>query len=137
MDIQLKIDRLSMLLPDKEIYYMDGEIVVYRGSYGYLYEVSTPIVEIADDMRILDCLFLLLNVQVGSEYDVLSKYYSIVNFKPIDYGLEEIDVLNQLIKTQKEKELLLEEVLRSKTNIDGLIENRLRSFIYYNTNKTN
>jgi hypothetical protein len=41
-------------------------------------------------------------------------------------------ILNSITEEQKEIELLLEEVLRSKTNIDGLIENKIRSFIYYN-----
>jgi hypothetical protein len=37
----------------------------------------------------------------------------------------------QIIRKQKEKELLMEEVLRSKNGIGGLIEDKIRSFLYY------
>jgi hypothetical protein len=41
--------------------------------------------------------------------------------------------LRYILATQKENELLLEEVLNSIKIIDGLIEDKIRSFIYYNT----
>jgi hypothetical protein len=135
MDIQLKIDRLSVLLPGREIAHIDGQIRIDVGYCINSYSVSTPIVDITDDTRRIECFLLLYGFANGSEteYNVLSKYYSIVNFEPSGYSREITDVLKHLIKNQQEKEVLLEEVLRSKTNIGGLIENRLRSFIYYNT----
>jgi hypothetical protein len=43
----------------------------------------------------------------------------------------ERDLLQTILKEQKEKEILLEKVLRSKINIDGLIEDRIREFLHY------
>jgi hypothetical protein len=43
-------------------------------------------------------------------------------------------VLKHIIKNQEDKELLLEQVLRLKNGIGGLIENKIRSFLYYGIN---
>jgi hypothetical protein len=44
-------------------------------------------------------------------------------------------ILKDIIEEQKQKELLLEEVLKSKNNIGGLIEDKIRSFVYYKTHR--
>jgi hypothetical protein len=136
MEIQLKIDRLKILLPSTVIRYDNGKLCITGPGYPFFlyYPISTPDETITDFFRNFEChrLLFYFTHKTASEHQVLSKYYSIVNFKPEKDREELKDVLTHLIKKQEEKELLLEEVLKSKTNIDGLIENRIRSFIYYN-----
>jgi hypothetical protein len=71
-------------------------------------------------------------------YDLLDKNDNIHQIK-ILYFKYKFDVhemrlysrLHYIIIQQLTEEALLEEVLRSKKNISGLIEDKIRSFIYY------
>lgn len=132
--MDLKIDRLKILLPGTKIKHHEQVIKIstdYVEMHFKIVETIEDIIRTFQNFELVVFLDYYKN-DCESEHNVLSKYYSIVQFDTIEYLPDLTNILNQLIKNQKEKELLLEEVLRSKKNIDGLIENRLRSFIYYN-----
>jgi hypothetical protein len=143
---------LKILLPDYKIEHNGDYIFMTLNKQGLIFNISTPNVVIVNRIKNTQLYKLLFDFTRGfvSENRILSKYYSIENFNPVEYkpfmlyvvgrvSILHVDILpkltnilNCLIKNQKEKELLLEEVLRSKKNIDGLIENMIRSFVYYN-----
>jgi hypothetical protein len=75
--MELKIDTLSRLLPDKIITHKFGYIHISPSSYNRFSE-STTIEEMTDHVNIYDCYDLLRKCM--SEHEILSKYYSIVNF---------------------------------------------------------
>jgi hypothetical protein len=140
--MELKIDILSKLLPDQIIKQTNGKIQISPNEYScsMYFPVSETIEEITDYVNTCSFGELLFEYSHGRVlWDrVLSKYHSIVNFKTnaIRHRLQLFYLLSEIIEKQKEKELLLEEVLRSKKNIGGLIENKIRSFIYYNIKLT-
>jgi hypothetical protein len=134
MNIPIKIGRLSKLLPGRLIKYAFNKIYIYVYKYLQCYPIELEDEHIVERFQIFELSVFLIyhKYEHETKYNVLLKYYSIVRFDPTDYPTESLALLNNVINEQKKEELLLEEVLKSKKNIDGLIENKIRSFIYYN-----
>lgn len=127
MELQEKLSKFTKYL---DIDINEQEIRIENNWKNIMYwfnikiPLTTPIDDIIETIEIkhdIEEYRYLINHK-GDEHRIKILYHK-YNFAP--------STITEILKKQHTEELLLEMVLKSKNNIEGLIEDKIRGFVYY------